>query len=198
MKRTRFVAVVLAAALVMGLVATTAVAQRGQVAGVGRGDRAAGMRAAGPVFTDEQKEEMKEIHEKYDDERVELANRARVLQLEMGELLTADDPDFDDIEDKIEQIHAVRLELAKMRLRIHQEIRPLLTDDQRTLFDRGLCRMGERMMDGRGGMSGRGAGHRGMRGKGMCRGPAGTQGRQMQGQHGMGMWGQPAPQPEGE
>ena len=163
MKRRKLLTIAVIAALALGLSSAVAVAQLGRGAGMGMDRPAQCMRAGGPVFTDEQKNEIAEVHEKYDEEKVELANRARVLRLEMAELLGADDIDFGDVENKIEEIHAVKLELAKLRLRIHQEVRPLLTDDQRALFDRGFGRMGGRMMGGGHGM-GAGCGRGGMRG----------------------------------
>ncbi|MBD3366879.1 MAG: periplasmic heavy metal sensor [Candidatus Eisenbacteria bacterium] len=183
MRRRRFLTIAAIAALVIGLVSTVAVAQSGGRPGRGMAHPAQGMRRGGPVFTEEQKEEIKEIHERYEEERVELANRASVLRLEMVELLGEDEIDFADVEEKIEEVHAIQLERAKLRLRIHMEVRPLLTDDQRELFDRGLARLGDRMQGGARGRGMRGGrmgmhGGRGMHprcgmGGGMMGGPGG-------------------------
>jgi len=193
MRRTKLITIVVIAALALALVATNALAQRGgRGAGV-RGERIERIVEARPVFTDEQKEEIKAIHERYEEERVELSNRIRVLRMEMNDLLGADEPDFDDIEDKLEAVHAVRLEQAKLRLRIHQDVRPLLSDDQRALFDRGFGRMGLGMMRGDGpGMMDCG-GRPGM-GQGMCHG-RGTGSHPMRGGRGMGRMASP---PEAE
>jgi Spy/CpxP family protein refolding chaperone len=193
MTRRKLVTISIVAIVALALFATTAVAQRG-----GRGDRMGRMQGGGPIFTEEQREEIQEIHKKYDEERVELANRVRVLHMEMAELMSADEPDFDAIETKIEDVHAVKLELAKMRLRIHKEIRPLLSEDQRALFDRGFGMMGHRGMasDARGGRAGgRHMDGRGMRGQCMS-GPG--MGRQPMGWNaGPGMrWQQVEPMPE--
>ena len=79
--------------------------------------------------------------------------------LEGQELMEADTPDFDAMESRIEKVAEVKVELAKLRLSIHKEIRPLLDDDQKVLFDRGLGRM---LL---GGMAGDRAGHPGMMGR---------------------------------
>ncbi len=166
MNRSKFLIVVVVALAVAGVLVTPALAQR---MGHGSGGHGA-CRGFGPIFTAEQQEQIDQIREKYDEQRVELTNRLKVLGLEMGELLESEEPDFKAIEDKMEEASGVRLELAKLRLRIHEEIRPLLTEDQRVLFDRGLARALGRA----------GAGHgcgRGMMGPGgpgvMMRGPGG-------------------------
>lgn len=130
----------------------------------GRGGRGmGGCMGMGPAFTDEQLEQIEKIHDRYDDERAELTNRLKVLMLEKREALEADSPDFDAVERNMEEIADVRLELAKLRLRIHKEIRPLLDDDQKVLFDRGFRGAAR----GPGAMAG-GPGHPGMMGRG-CR-----------------------------
>jgi Spy/CpxP family protein refolding chaperone len=160
MKRTRLIitaVVVLAvsAAIAAPAIAQKAVPQAPMTRGMGR--RACG--GFGPQFTLEQQEQIEKIHQKHNDERTELTNRLKVMALEMKDIVGSDKPDFKAIEKKMEDMAAVRLDLAKLRLRIHQDIRPLLDDDQRVLFDRNL---GRHM--GRGGMSCLGAGPMGGRG----------------------------------
>lgn len=169
MKTSKLIIGVALAVMVMGSVAVPAAARSGgaDAGGRGMGRMGCGM---GPQFTLEQQEQMKKIHEKYDDERVELTNRLKVLGVEMQELIAAEgEPDFSAIERKMEDASAARLELAKLRLRIHKEIRPILTDDQKVLFD---DRMGLGLMRGRHGGFGPGAmQHCRMRpgmGRGMC------------------------------
>lgn len=176
MKRSKVILVVLIALFTAAVVATPALAKRGS----GRGAHPRG--GLMPQFTTEQQERIEAIHEKYDDERVELTNRAKVLALGLKDLVGDGEPDFDGIEDRIEEISRVRLDLMKLRIRIHKEIRPLLDEDQRTLFDQGLAHLvGHGGAGGRrGGMMGRGAM------SGMCpmggQGPMAGQGRMM-GQH---------------
>jgi Spy/CpxP family protein refolding chaperone len=135
-KRTLVLAslVLLAGAL---MIATPAIAQRGQ----GMAGRAMGRGGwFGFGLTSDQQEQVQKIQDKYNDNRVNLENRLKALRVEMGDLLKADTPDFGAIEKKLTEISGVRLDLAKLRLRIHQDIRPLLNDDQKVLFDRGLGR----------------------------------------------------------
>lgn len=158
-------------------------------------------------FTAEQQEQITKIHEKYNDERVEKHNRLAVLATELGDIMKADEPDFGKIERKMEEMSGVRLELQKIQLRQHKEVRGLLDDDQRTLFDRSFAaRMGR---FGRMGITAPGAGHPNMRGgmgrgAGTCqpmgrRAPGAGAGAMMQGGMGMGPCGgqfrQTAPEP---
>lgn len=164
MKRSKVILVVLIALFAVAVVAAPALARRG---GGRRAHPRGGMM---PQFTAEQQERIEGIHEKYNDERAELTNRAKVLALELQDLVGDGEPDFDGIEDKLAEITKIRLDLMKLRLRIHKEVRPLLDEDQRTLFDRGLARLvGRGGAGGRGGMMGRGAL------QGMC--PMGGDGR---------------------
>jgi hypothetical protein len=130
----------------------------------------------GPAFTQEQLDKIEKIHDKYADQRAEFTNRLKVLRLEGKDLVEADQPDFNAIESKIEEISKVELQLVKLRLTIHKEIRPLLDDDQKTLFDRGIGRLLQ-------GWGGRGHGRMGgMHGRGMM---GGTHGCGMMGGQGM-------------
>ncbi len=159
--------------LALALVAAVAMPAAAQMRGSGWAGRGMGRGGCmGPQFTADQQEQIQKIHEKYDAQRVELANRLGVLRGEMQDLVAAEgEPDFKAIEKKMEDMSDVRLQLSKLRLRIHQDIRPLLTDDQKKLFDSGL---GFGMMRGmRGGFGGPGQmrhdamGGRGTRGRGM-------------------------------
>jgi Spy/CpxP family protein refolding chaperone len=162
MKRSKVILVALITLVAAAVAVAPALARRS-------GNRAAHPRGGlMPELTAEQKEQIEEIHEKYSDERAELTNRAEVLALELGDLVGDGEPDFNGIEDKLEEISRVRLDLMKLRLRIHREIRPLLDEDQKMLFDRGLARLVERRAaGGRRGMMGRGGrwGQRAMGGR---------------------------------
>ena len=161
--KKRVITVVILALAGVALLALPAAAFRGHAGGMGMG-KGMGM---GPSFTDEQMEKMEKIHERYNDERAELTNRLKVIMLEARDAVTEDTPDFDAIERRIDEMVEVKGDLAKLRLRIHKEIRPLLDDDQKVLFDRGLGRMLHGGMGG--GMGGGPAGHPGMMGRGGMR-----------------------------
>ena len=177
MKGKKKLATILVVSLLgVALLTVPAMAVRGRAAGRGAPGMGMGM---GPAFTEEQQEQVEKIHEKYADNRAELTNRLKVLALEADDAVGDGEPDYNAIENRIEEMSKIRVELAKLRLRIHKEIRPLLDDDQKILFDRGL---GRGMMGGRGGHPGM-MGHRGMSG-GMKGGRGGRPG--MMGQSGMG------------
>jgi len=170
MKRSRVILIALVALFAVTMVVTPALARR---EGGRRAHARGGMM---PQFTAEQQEQIKAIHEKYNDERAELTNRAKVLALELQDFVGDGEPDFDGIEDKLEQISKVRLDLLKLRIRIHREVRPLLDEDQRTLFDQGLARLVGHGRAGEGrGMMGRdgGRGMRPMMGRGQMGCPKG-------------------------
>lgn len=200
MKSKKRVAMIVVLALTgIALIAVPALAVRGRSGGRDMW-RGAG-RGMGPAFTEEQQEQIEEIHDKYADQRAELTNRLKVIMLETEDMLDDDsEPDFGALEKSIEQTSEIRAELAKLRLRIHKEIRSLLDGDQKVLFDRGLGRMMHGRMGGRDGMPGM-SGHRGMRmmgrGQAMCR-PGGSvaMGGGMSGHPGMGRGpGQPGMSP---
>ena len=163
--KKRVTTIVVLALAGVALIALPAAALRGRAGGgMGMG-KGMGM---GPAFTDEQLEQMEKIHDKYGDERVELTNRLKVIMLEAQDVVAGDTPDFNAMERKIEEVAEVKVKLAKLRLKMHKEIRPLLDDDQKVLFDRGLGRL---LHGGvRGGMGGPGGGDPGMMGRGGMRG----------------------------
>jgi Spy/CpxP family protein refolding chaperone len=173
--KTRKRAVTIAVLVLMGIALVTlpSVAAKGRSAG--RGMR--GGMGMGPAFTQEQLDKIEKIHDKYADQRAELTNRLKVLRLEGKDLVEADSPDFNAIESKIEEISKVKLDLVKLRLTIHKEIRPLLDDDQKTLFDRGIGRL----LGGWGGMDHGRMGH--MDGRGMSGGRCMMGGPGMRGGH---------------
>ena len=183
--KKRVITVVVLALAGVALIALPTAAFRGHAGGMGQG-KGTGM---GPTFTDEQMEKIEKIHDGYNDERAELTNRLKVIMLEAHDAVAEDTPDFDAIERRIDEMTEVKGDLAKLRLRIHKEIRPLLDDDQKVLFDRGLGRMLHGGMaggrDGHPGMMGRGGMRDGMRG-GMRGGTRGGMGGGMPGHAGMG------------
>jgi Spy/CpxP family protein refolding chaperone len=162
--RKRVTTIVVLALAGVALIALPAAALRGRGCGMGGGMGAGKGMGMGPTFTDEQLEQMEKIHDRYGDERAELTNRLKVIMLEAHDVVAGETPDFNAIERRIEEVAEVKVKLAKLRLKMHKEIRPLLDDDQKVLFDRGLGRMLH------GGMGGPGAGHPGMMGHGGMRG----------------------------
>jgi len=170
--------IVVVLALVMATMAVVpAVAGRGGHCG----SKGGGMRGgpgmgpgAMPAFTEQQQEKMQEIRSSFDEERVELVNRMKVMHLEMRDLVTGDNPDFGKLERMIDDISSQRAEMMKMRIRQHVAVRKILTDDQKVLFDQGFgMQMGQGMCGHPGAMGGKpGGGMMGGR-RGMNCGPGG-------------------------
>ena len=179
-KKRKLTQVAVLALAGLTLMAAPAAAMRGRAGG---GQRGMG-RGMGPSFTEAQQEQIKKIHAKYSDERAELTNRLKVIMVEAHDVDSDAAPDYKAIERNIEEAAEVRVKLAKLRLQVHKEIRPMLDDDQKVLFDRGLATklhssggpgspgmMGRRGGMGRGGAMGRDGA---MRGSGViCRPGAG-------------------------
>lgn len=87
------------------------------------------------LFTDEQKETIKEM-------RTEIASTVKPLMNELGELeakqrtlTTGENPDLDAIYKNIESISEVKTEIAKLRAKHNQDIRNILTEEQLLRFD---------------------------------------------------------------
>ncbi len=189
MTRKKILIAVVLTIAVAGLIAAPAIAQRvvekrmcvvdgGHGMGHGKGMQ--------PEFTAEQKEQIGTIKAKYEEERVALANRMKAMHIEAKDILEKDPPDFKAIEKKIDEFSKVHTDQAKLRLRQHQEIRALLDDDQKTIFDAGFARKIHGLLGG-------GRGH-GM-GRGGCDGMMGGRmgcdmgGGKMGGKMGCGMMG---------
>ncbi len=173
-------------ALVMATMAVVPAAGRPGRSGAMHGPMGGGMRGGPmgrgvmPAFTEAQQEKMQEIRSSFDEERVELVNRIKVMHLEMRDLVTGDNPDFGKIERLIDDISDERAKMMKIRIRQHVAVRGILTDDQKVLFDQGLeARMGQFMggpgMMGRPGTMGGRPGGEMMGGRGgMSSGPGGA------------------------
>lgn len=170
-KRKLITAVVLALVAV-ALIAVPALAMRGRAGG---GQRGMG-RGMGPMFTAEQLGQIEKINGKYSDQLAELTNRLKVIKLEARDVKDGAAPDYKAIEKNIEEVSAIHVKLAKLRLQIHKEIRPLLDDDQKVLFDRGLGRVLHGGMGGDPGMMGRSGGMGCMMGRGGAMGGCGAMG----------------------
>jgi Spy/CpxP family protein refolding chaperone len=86
-------------------------------------------------FTEEQKEQMKEL-------RLETAKKIKPLKNELGELVahqrsitTADKADLNAINKNIDKMSDLKADMAKIMAAQHQQIRSLLTEEQLVKFD---------------------------------------------------------------
>jgi|GEM_PF-709736 len=97
-------------------------------------------------FTEEQKEQIKAIRLKNRKQLKPLRDEVRELEAHQQTLVTADTPDMKAIYQNIDKISTAKNKIQKIRAKQHQEIRALLTEEQRMKFDE----MKERpMMKGR-------------------------------------------------
>ena len=88
-----------------------------------------------PDLTDSQKEEMKSLHADHMQAIQPLQNEIGEKQARLRTLQTADKVNMAEINKVIEDIGQIRTEMMKIRATKHQEIRSLLTDEQRVFFD---------------------------------------------------------------
>ncbi|MBN2620496.1 Spy/CpxP family protein refolding chaperone [candidate division WOR-3 bacterium] len=101
----------------------------------GHGEKFSGHGPMIPDLTDAQKEQMQNLH-------MELLRAMKPLQNEIGEkearlhtLQSADKVNMSEINKVIEDIGQLRTKIMKLNVAHHQEIRSLLTEEQRVFFD---------------------------------------------------------------
>lgn len=100
-------------------------------------------------FTDEQKAKIKEIHMTSYKEIKALHNQMGELKAKQRTLTTADKPDINAINANIDDISKVQNKLMKIKASSHQQIRALLTDEQKMIFDSKMEHKGKRMQGNR-------------------------------------------------
>jgi len=133
-------------------IAANSMAQRGQ------GFKGRGMnRFDGPRFnwqcqmlpdlTEEQQEQIKDLRVDQMEQMTQYRNNLMEKRVALRKFQTQENPDMDAINQTIEEMGEIRTEMHKARAENHQEIRKVLTEEQRALFD---ARMGKnRRMAGR-------------------------------------------------
>ena len=141
MKTNRTLAVVSIVLLLVVVMAGVSLARRaGQGHMGGRADCGPADCQRGPgierFLTTEQMEKVDKVRGKYHDQRAEIFTKMATLRGEMRDLLSQPEPDFGKVGERIDAMSDLRARLAKMRLEQHKEIRGLLTDEQRAIFDR--------------------------------------------------------------
>jgi Spy/CpxP family protein refolding chaperone len=90
---------------------------------------------SGLKLTDDQKAKIKEIHMASYKEMKELQNQMGELKAKQRTLTTADKTDMNAINANIDEISKVMNKMMKIRAANHQQVRNLLTDEQKMLFD---------------------------------------------------------------
>ena len=88
-----------------------------------------------PDLTDQQKEQVREVMMETRKEMLPLQNQMREKRALLRTLRTAENADMNAVNTMAEEISGIRAEMMKTRLASEQEIRALLTEDQRIIFD---------------------------------------------------------------
>ena len=119
-------------------------------------------------LSDEQRAQVRAL--KLTQRKTNIGQRSQVelKKVELQELLTGAEPNLRQVESKLREMADIRIEVRMSHIRTHQQVRTLLTDEQKVKFDKFKHRMGM----GRQGMGGpdyKGRHHRcGMGGQGAC------------------------------
>lgn len=144
--KTNYLVVILAVTLFSG----TLTAQNG----MGKNCNSQGNCSIGiPDLTESQKTEIQKLKTAHMKEVMPLKNQLNEMQARLKTLTTANNPDMNAINAEIDKIGKIKTDLQKMKAKHHQDIRKLLTEDQRVMFD---------MHSGKGcGQHGKGCGQQG-------------------------------------
>lgn len=86
-------------------------------------------------FTEEQQEKLKELRLESTKEIQPLHNELNELRAKQRTLTTAEKADMKAIDNNIEKMADVQAQIQKVRAKEHQEIRAMLSDEQRIKFD---------------------------------------------------------------
>jgi len=103
-----------------------------------------------PGLTDTQKAEMKKIHLAQAQSTQDIRNQLMEKKAHLHTLQTAAKPNMKAINAAIDEMSALKTQMAKKKAATHQKIRSLLTPEQRVMFDnRPMGKKGGRGMKGK-------------------------------------------------
>ena len=88
-----------------------------------------------PNLTPEQEKKIAELRTAHMQEMNNFRNDLMIKQAELNKLQTADNPDINKIDAKIDEIGKMKTDMAKKRAAHRQEVRAILTPEQRVVFD---------------------------------------------------------------
>lgn len=88
-----------------------------------------------PDLTDEQKEKIEVLSTDHMQEMLELKNEINEKHARLQTLTTAEKVNMSEVNKVIDSIGALQTKIMKMQVKHRQEIRELLTDKQRVIFD---------------------------------------------------------------
>jgi len=86
-------------------------------------------------LSEDQQKKIDALHLKHMKEVTDLKNQIMLKKAELRILETSEKPDKASIDKKIDEIMALKTQIAKKHAALKQEIRALLTEEQRIIFD---------------------------------------------------------------
>lgn len=114
-----------------------------------------------PDLTEDQQSKMKDIHLNMMKESLSIRNKLGENRAKLKTLQTAENPDMKAIDKLIDESSSLHADLQKKAAANHQQVRSLLTEDQRVIFDSHSGQMRARAgRQGREGMRGQQRRHR--------------------------------------
>ncbi len=97
-------------------------------------------------LTPDQRKRLQQLHLKHQKEAIPLLGRVRMAGVELEELLLADSVDLDKAKAKVREKHNAMAELEFSHLALTQQIKALLTPEQRQRLESMMMEMGPGMM----------------------------------------------------
>jgi Spy/CpxP family protein refolding chaperone len=88
-----------------------------------------------PDITEEQQEQIKELRTGHMKEMLPLRNQVQEKRAHLQTVSSGENVDMDEVNNAIEDISKLKMEMAKKRAAHRQQIRNVLTEDQRVFFD---------------------------------------------------------------
>ncbi len=86
-------------------------------------------------LSDEQMEQIKEIRMSFQEDLLPLRNQIKEKRAQIKTLTTGSDTDFEAAENVVAEVSEIRETIMTKRLRMHKEVRDILTEEQRLKFD---------------------------------------------------------------
>ncbi len=102
-----------------------------------------------PDLNEDQQEQIKDLKTDQMKEMTQFRNRLTEKMASLRTLQTQEDPDMAAINNTIEEMGEIRTEMQKVRAEHNQEIREILTEEQRAIFDARMKRLRDNFMQQR-------------------------------------------------
>lgn len=106
-----------------------------------------------PDLTEEQTEKISELRSNHMAEMTKVKAELKILKAELDQLAIAEQADMKKINSKIDEISALKSKMTKSHYKHRQDVRSLLTEEQRVIFD---AKTGKRFGPGHGHRKGHG------------------------------------------